>query len=235
MTVVALIPARNEAERIDATVRAAREVESVDAVIVVDDASTDETAALAGEAGALVVRLGNNLGKGGALEAGLAAAGKPDVLLLLDADLGETAGQAGRLLGPVLAGTADMSIARFPRPAGKAGFGLVKGLARWGIRLLGGPFDAQAPLSGQRALNLRALDACRPFESGYGVEVALTVRALRAGLRVTEVDTTMSHAATGRDVAGFVHRGRQFAHVASALLRVALERRKKVRHSGQGA
>jgi glycosyltransferase involved in cell wall biosynthesis len=223
MTVVALIPAHNEAERIDATVRAARGIESVDAVVVVDDASTDDTATLASEAGAAVVRLASNLGKGGALEAGLAAAGEPDVLLLLDADLGDTASQAGRLLEPVLAGSADMSIARFPRPEGKAGFGLVKGLARWGIRRLGGPFDAQAPLSGQRALNRQALAACRPFESGYGVEVALTVRALRAGLRVTEVETTMSHAATGRDISGFVHRGRQFAHVAKALLRVARE------------
>jgi glycosyltransferase involved in cell wall biosynthesis len=226
MTVVALIPAHNEAGCIDATVRAVREIESVDTVIVVDDASQDDTAILASEAGAAVVRLGSNLGKGGALEAGLAAAGEPDILLLLDADLGETAGQAGRLLEPVLEGNADMSIARFPRPVGKAGFGLVKGLARWGIRLLGGTFDAQAPLSGQRALNRQALAACRPFESGYGVEVALTVRALRAGLRVTEVDTTMSHAATGRDISGFAHRGRQFTHVATALLRLARERPK---------
>jgi hypothetical protein len=224
MTVVALIPAHNEAERIDATVRAVRGIESVDTVVVVDDASTDDTATLASEAGAAVVRLASNLGKGGALEAGLAAAGEPDVLLLLDADLGDTAIQGGRLLEPVLAGSADMSIARFPRPEGKAGFGLVKGLARWGIRRLGGPFDAQAPLSGQRALNRQALAACRPFESGYGVEVALTVRALRAGLRVTEVETTMSHAATGRDISGFAHRGRQFAHVAKALVGVARER-----------
>jgi len=226
MTVVALIPAHNEAERIDATVRAIRGIDRVDTVVVVDDASLDDTATLASEAGAAVIRLGSNLGKGGALEAGLAGTGEPDILLLLDADLGDTASQAGRLLEPVLAGTADMSIARFPRPAGKAGFGLVKGLARWGIRRLGGPFDAQAPLSGQRALNREALSACRPFESGYGVEVALTVRALRAGLRVTEVETTMSHAATGRDISGFVHRGRQFTHVAAALLRLARERQK---------
>jgi glycosyltransferase involved in cell wall biosynthesis len=226
MTVVALIPAHNEAERIDATVRAIRGIDGVDTVVVVDDASQDDTATLASEAGAAVIRLGSNLGKGGALEAGLAATGEPDILLLLDADLGETAGQADRLLEPVLAGSVDMSIARFPRPAGKAGFGLVKGLARWGIRRLGGPFDAQAPLSGQRVLNREALSACRPFESGYGVEVALTVRALRAGLRVTEVETTMSHAATGRNISGFVHRGRQFTHVAAALLRLARERQR---------
>jgi hypothetical protein len=64
-----------------------------------------------------------------------------------------------------------------------------------------------------------------PFAFGYGVEVALTVRALRSGLRVLEVQTTMSHDATGRDAVGFAHRGRQFLHVARALARLALERR----------
>ncbi len=222
---MALIPAHNESARVASTVRAAMALDEVTAVVVIDDASSDDTAALARDAGATVVRLERNVGKGGALEAGMVAAGDPDTVLLLDADLGETASQADRLLVPVVAGRADMSIAGFPRPEGKAGFGLVKGLARWGIRMLGGPFDAKAPLSGQRVLNRAALVACRPFESGYGVEVALTVRALRAGLRVVEVETTMTHAATGRDLAGFAHRGRQFAHVLAALARLAREPR----------
>ena len=135
----------------------------------------------------------------------------------------DTAAQAHALLAPVLAGDADMSIATFPRPTGKAGFGLVKGLARWGIARMGGGFEATAPLSGQRALTRGCFEAVRPFASGYGVEVALTVRALRAGLRVTEVPTTMAHAATGRDVSGFVHRGRQFVHVLIALTRLWFE------------
>jgi glycosyltransferase involved in cell wall biosynthesis len=223
MRTVALIPAHNEAERIASTLEALASVPGIDEIIVVDDASTDDTAKIALQRHATVLRLERNLGKGGALETGAAAAGDPDVLVLLDGDLGATASQAGALLAPVVEGTADMSIARFPRPVGKAGFGLVKGLARWGIRRLGGPFDAQAPLSGQRALTRNALAACRPFEAGYGVEVALTVRALRAGLRVVEVETTMAHASTGRDLAGFVHRGRQFSHVAGALVRLARE------------
>ncbi len=227
MRVAALIPAHDEADRIAATVTAARAIPGVTEVLVVDDASGDRTADLARAAGARVVTLERNAGKGGALDAGLSALGQtPDVVLLLDGDLGTTAAQGELLLAPVLAGAADMTIARFPRPSGKAGFGLVMRLARWGIRRFGGPFDATAPLSGQRALTAEAVRAAVPFASGYGVEVALTVRVLRAGLRVAEVDTTMSHAATGRDLAGFVHRGRQFAHVARALLGLAREGRR---------
>lgn len=226
MAVIALIPAHNEAERIEATILAARSVTQIDRLIVIDDGSSDGTAEVARAAGAEVVALERNVGKGAALDAGLATVREDAaVVVLLDGDLGSSAGQAALLLAPVLAGEADMSVARFPRPSGKAGFGFVMTLARWGIRRLGGPFDAQAPLSGQRALTREALDACTPFAFGYGVEVALTIRALRAGLLVLEVPTTMQHAATGRDFAGFLHRGRQFAHVLNALARLSFERR----------
>lgn len=233
MRIVAILPAHDEAERIVDSVRAALSIPGIERVVVVDDASGDETASLAQSAGAEVVRLERNAGKGGALDAGLAHAGDPDIVLLLDADLGSTAAQGGRLLTPVLEGDADMAIAGFPKPKGKAGFGLVKRLARWGIgRLGGGGFVADAPLSGQRALNRSAIQAVTPFASGYGVEVAATVHALRAGLRLVEVPTTMTHAATGRDLAGFIHRGRQFVHVARALLVLMREADARARKPG---
>jgi glycosyltransferase involved in cell wall biosynthesis len=227
MAVVALIPAHDEAERVAATVKAVAGIRGVDSVLVVDDGSTDDTASIADAAGARVLRLPTNAGKGAALDAGYALVrDHADILLLLDGDLGATAAQAASLLDAIVAGNADMVIATFPRPTGKAGFGIVKALARLGIRALGSPaFSATAPLSGQRALNRAALAVTTPFAFGYGVEVALTVRALRAGLRVLEVPTTMAHAATGRDAAGFAHRGRQFAHVLRALARLAFERR----------
>lgn len=224
MQIAALIPAYNEADRIGATVAATLGIEGVTRVIVIDDSSSDITAELAEKAGAKVVRLWNNVGKGAALEAGAKRVEDCDIVLLLDGDLGDTARQAAALLEPILAGHADMSIAGFPAPSGKAGFGLVKNLARWGIRTMGGGWEAGAPLSGQRALTAQCFEAVRPFATGYGVEVSLTVRALRRGMRLVEVPTTMTHAATGRDLAGFVHRGRQFTHVALALLRLAFER-----------
>jgi len=222
--IAVLIPAYNEAERIGDTVTAALSVPGVTRVVVIDDSSSDTTAEAAEAAGAKVIRLWNNVGKGAALEAGAMRIENADVILLLDGDLGETATQASLLLGPILDGAADMTVASFPRPAGKAGFGLVKGMARWGIRSMGKGFQADAPLSGQRALTNTAFARVRPFATGYGVEVALTIRALRADMRVVEVPTTMTHAATGRDVRGFVHRGRQFIHVAIALLGLAFER-----------
>lgn len=224
MDIAALIPAHNEADRIADTVRAALAITGVTRCVVVDDASSDNTAAIADKAGAKVVRLNYNVGKGAALEAGVKRIENADIFVLLDGDLASSASQGELLLAPLLAREADMSVASFPRPEGKAGFGLVKGLARWGISKMGGGYLASAPLSGQRALTRECLEAVRPFATGYGVEVALTVRALRRGMKIVEVPTTMTHAATGRDFSGFIHRGRQFVHVALALLKLAFER-----------
>lgn len=218
--VVALVPAHNEEERIAQTVSAILSLEDVNECIVIDDASSDETAQKAADCRARVVRLQRNVGKGAALNAGAKYCEDADIVLLLDGDLGSSASQADLLLKPLLEGTADMTIARFPRPTGKAGFGLVKNMARKEIAKMGNGFDAQAPLSGQRALTRACLDAVLPFASGYGVEVGLTIRALRQNFRLLEVETTMTHAATGRDLSGFIHRGKQFVHVWSALMKL---------------
>ncbi len=223
--VAVLIPAHNEASRVADTVDATLSIPGVRTCVVVDDASQDDTAAIAEAHGAKVIRLASNVGKGAALEAGAERVAAARVVLLLDADLGSSAAQAALLLGPIERGEADMVIAGFPKPEGKAGFGLVKGLARFGIRRMGGGFSTDAPLSGQRALTRDCLAAVRPFSTGYGVEVGLTVRALRKGYRLQEVETTMTHAATGRNLAGFIHRGRQFVHVTLALIRLAFEHR----------
>jgi glycosyltransferase involved in cell wall biosynthesis len=224
MRIAVIIPAHNEEQRIGSTVRAVRAIPNVGPVVVVDDGSDDATGTHAEKAGAEVVRLQNNVGKGAAVEAGSPRVSDADVVLLLDADLGESAGEAAALVAPVLCGDADMTIAGFPRAEVKAGFGLVKRLARWGIRHLGDrECPTQAPLSGQRALARACFSAVRPFSSGYGTEVITTVRALRSGFRIAEVQTAMTHAHTGRNVAGFLHRGRQFVHVALALLRLVAE------------
>jgi hypothetical protein len=73
-----------------------------------------------------------------------------------------------------------------------------------------------APLSGQRALTWAALEAVTPFAPGFGMETGMTIDAVRAGLRLAEVELPLSHRATGRSPAGFLHRARQLRDVLRA-------------------
>lgn len=218
-----IIPAYREGGRVGETVRAIREaLDSAGCtpfeVIVVDDGSPDDTAVAAEGAGACVLRLERNRGKGEALLRGLSAA-RGECLLLLDGDLQASAAEGLKLLEPVLGGRADMTVAMFPRVAGhRGGFGAVMRLARWGLTCAGGG-PMQAPLSGQRALSRAAWERIGKLDPGFGIEMGLNLDALRAGLRIQEVETTMAHRLTGRDWAGFRHRGRQFVDVLRSILR----------------
>lgn len=227
VAVLVCIPAYNEAETITETVLTARALPHVTEVLVIDDGSTDATAALADKADATVISGKGNRGKGAAFELLARTLEQPlpsrpalcesDILLLLDADVGSSAKAAAALLEPVLLGQADMSVAVFPVSQQKAGFGLVVNTAREAIRRLGGGYNAQAPLSGQRAITWSCFRQLRPFADRYGVEVAMTIRALRCGFTVLEVPVEMHHRATGRDLAGFIHRGKQFLDVKKAI------------------
>src|SRR4029079_644685 len=95
------------------------------------------------------------------------------------------------------------------------GFGVVRRLSRWGIRRACG-FVAEAPLSGQRAVRGELLRKLEPA-ARFGLEVGLTIDAVRQGARVLEVPVTMDHRHTGRRLSGFAHRGRQGADVVRAL------------------
>lgn len=223
-TVVAVVAARDEAERISATVRAILAIPAVARVIVADDGSRDDTATSAIGAGATVTRRTRPAGKGSALEAGIEMAmrsGPVDAVLLADGDLGDSARALAGLLEPIVTGSADLVIAAFPAGAGGGGFGLVKRVARSSIRMLSG-FEAREPLSGQRVLSVGALRDVRPLAAGFGVEAAMTVDAARAGLRILEVPCDLTHRRTGRNLRGFVHRGRQAIHIGRALMVRAL-------------
>jgi hypothetical protein len=215
VTVVALIPAKDREESIPATVAAVRAIRAVDRVLVVDDGSTDETSALAAGAGAEVLRLPVNAGKGSAVRAGVDATPEADIYLLIDADLGGTAAQAERLLAPVLDGDADLAIGVLPGAAGRGGFGLVKRMAGWGVRRASG-YETQAPLSGQRAVRASLVRGLGSAER-FGLEVAMTIDAARAGARIVEVDVAMEHRHTGRSLRGFTHRARQGSDIARSL------------------
>lgn len=222
--IVVAIPAFNEEQRVGATVRAAvgalkDAFPGHDVVaLVVDDGSSDATAEAARVAGARVTRLDRNVGKGRALRALLYEREAPlvaraDVVLLLDADLEEAAREAPLLVQPVLEGEVDMTVAAFPPATRKGGFGFVKRLAARAVSEACG-FEPRSPVSGQRALAPRLLGELAPaFEYGFGLEVALSLRACRAGARVREVATSMRHRETGRDLGSFLHRFRQYRDI----------------------
>jgi glycosyltransferase involved in cell wall biosynthesis len=221
--VAVCIPAKDEADRIAATVKAAQELPGADLVVVIDDGSSDGTGRVAREAGARVVRHSRNRGKGAAMESGAEAVrlldeGRehPRHLLFLDADLADTAREAAPLVEPVRSGAADMTIAVFTTTVKLGGHGFVVRLSRDGIRRATG-WEATAPLNGQRCLTRAAFDASLPLAAGFGVETALTIDLLRQGFRVTEVEVPLAHRATGTDWRSQLHRARQFRDVARAL------------------
>jgi hypothetical protein len=193
-----LVAARDEEAAIARTVESLRAAFRDAEVIVADDGSRDETAAAAARAGARVLRLPAR-GKGQALTLAerAAPAGR---LLLVDADLEGD-------LTKLAAADGDLGIAGFAERQG-GGFGLAKRAGRALVRALSG-FDPKEPLSGQRTLSQAAREACFPLAAGFGCEVRMTVDAVRAGLRVSEVELSLRHRATGRDPVGFAHRGRQ--------------------------
>ena len=78
---------------------------------------------------------------------------------------------------------------------------------------------SRAPISGQRALRRATLEATLPFAAGYGMEVGMTIDAVRDGARVAEIELDLSHRATGRTAAGFAHRARQLVDFARAYAR----------------
>jgi hypothetical protein len=193
-----LVAARDEEAAIGATVASLRRTFPAAEVIVADDGSRDRTADVAEQAGAIVLRLPRR-GKGQALSAAERAA-SPGGLLLSDGDLsGE--------LKPLLEDGADLKVAVFSERIG-GGFGIAKRVARGLIELLSG-FEPREPLSGQRALSPAARAACFPVAAGFGCEARMTIDAARAGLRIEERDLELRHRPTERDLAGFVHRGRQ--------------------------
>jgi glycosyltransferase involved in cell wall biosynthesis len=218
-----IVAARNEADRIGATLGALRGALPGASLWVADDASTDGTAEAAMAAGAQVVSRGRPHGKGAnvaaAAEAALSVEAPPRLVLLCDGDLGASAAGLAALVDAVERGECDLAVAAFSRRVG-GGFGVALGFARWAIRRRCG-LETRAPISGQRAMHAAVLRDVLPFARGYGMEIGMTIDAVRAGHRLREYELDLAHRATGRSLGGFVHRARQLADFA----RVYLSRR----------
>jgi glycosyltransferase involved in cell wall biosynthesis len=217
---VILVAARDEADRIAATIGALRDAFPGGRIVVADDGSRDGTSELALAHGAEVVSRRRPHGKGGSMSAAAATVepltelGDPPIFVLCDGDLGASARELVALVEAVRTGQCDLVIGAFSRRVG-GGFGIALRFARWAIERRCG-YRAGAALSGQRAMRAEVLRAVLPFAPGYGMETAMTIDSVRAGFRVREIELDLEHRATGRTVGGFAHRARQLADIARA-------------------
>ena len=194
-TVIVVIPAFNE-ERLIGSVVLKTLCYPV-TVVVVDDGSTDLTADLAARAGAQVVRLPENQGKGTALNAGVVKALEydPDAVVLIDADGQHLPGELPILLVPVLEGRADIVVGSryikkgnkvpFHRILGHKFFNFVTGAAS-GVSVS----DSQC---GYRAFSRRALDEINFSSTGFSVESEMQFWAHEKHLVVEEVPVTIQY------------------------------------------
>ncbi len=211
MTVSIIIPAYNEKNYLPITLDTLSNHRFWDEIIVVDDGSIDGTSIVKLPKGVKMIVHESNFGKGNAIFTGLNNS-IGNTLLLLDADLGETAFLAERLLQPIIDGTADMVIAKFPPTGKNGGFGFVKKVAKQGIQYFTGEYVFE-PLSGQRCLKREVINSIRDFHVGFGFEVALTIDVIRAGYTISEVEVPFKHRELGRNWRGFYHRGKELTHI----------------------
>jgi glycosyltransferase involved in cell wall biosynthesis len=173
MNVTAIIPAYNEEQTIASVIKCVSNVETIKKIIVVSDGSTDSTAEVARDCGADVIELSENVGKGGAIKAGVNECGT-EIILFLDADLiGLTEQHVTDLVAPVMNNEADMTIGIFKNGR------MVTDLAQ----------KVTPYLSGQRAIKKSIIDKIPNIDiTRYGVEVALTKYVEKFSIRVKEVD-----------------------------------------------
>ena len=211
---VVLIPALDEATTIASVIAVARAA-AVGPVVVIDDGSTDGTAAVAAAAGAEVVRLEANRGKGGALAAG-AGERREAVVVLLDADLtGLRPKHVRALVRPVAAGEVDMTRGVF-----------VGG--RWATALA----QRMLPiLNGQRALSREGLLAVPGLaKSRYGVEIAIAEHAKSEGWVTQDVPLPGVSQVVKEEkrgiVLGVLIRLRMYAEILWAYLRLPWRQRR---------
>jgi glycosyltransferase involved in cell wall biosynthesis len=228
--VIAVVPAFNEAEVIGRVVDEIRAADPRIDVVVVDDASPDDTMAAARSRGATVLRLPFNVGIGGAVQTGFRYAVEHDydVAVRLDGDGQHDAREIPKLLGPVERGEADLVIgSRFAEAGGSYRPPFAR---RMGIRLFA---RLVSLLGGQRVTDTTsgfvALDRvgielfAREYPHDYP-EVEATLVALRSGLRLTQVQVEMRERETGSSSITFVRSLYYIVKVMLALLVSSLRR-----------
>ncbi|MCC5909923.1 MAG: glycosyltransferase family 2 protein [Clostridiaceae bacterium] len=218
--IAVIIPAYNEEKRIVETLLALKKVKSISQIYVIDDGSTDATVEKVLKIDDIIlIASKENKGKGHALKLGVdEAINTSDIIVFADADLKESAEEVTELINPIINDKADVTIAKFPPPIKKGGFGLVKKLAKYGVYLYTGVI-LDTTLSGQRAFKKEVLQNTSFDYEGYGIELGMTIDILNQGYMIKEIHVNMFHNESQRNIKGFLHRGKQFVHILKVLTR----------------
>ncbi len=189
-----LIPAYNEERTIASVVLLAKKYGRV---CVVDDGSTDQTAALASLVGAEVVRRKKRGGYGAAMKTALAQARRQpaDAFVFLDADMQHDPNEIPSVAAPVLLGEADVCLgSRFLGKTVRAPFGRIGGVKLVnhlsGMREGGEALDFEC---GFRAFSKKAIEAIEPEQDGYEACSEMIVLCLRHGLKVAQIPITIRY------------------------------------------
>jgi glycosyltransferase involved in cell wall biosynthesis len=203
LRVAAIVPALDEEASLPAVIRSLREM-GVDPVVVVDNGSSDGTAAVARSSGAIVVSEPRR-GYGAACLAGIAHLGSlPEarpVIVFLDGDGSDDPSELPRLLAPIERDEADFVVGLRGREGDEVGAvplhaRLGNRLVRWGARLLhGARFTDLGPF---RAIRRSALESLEMDDRNWGWTLQMQLRAHHLGLRTEEVPVSHQARTAGR-------------------------------------
>ncbi len=198
--VAVLIPCSNEALTIGKVIDEFRHELPSAAIYVFDNCSTDGTASIAAEHRAAVIKEFRK-GKGFVVESMFDKV-DADVYVMVDGDDTYPASEVGKLIGPVLAGDADMVVgARLSnyasesfRPLHVFGNNLVRALVNWT-----GNAQLTDIMSGYRAFNRRVVERIPVVSAGFEVETEMTIQMLYYRMRVIEVQIPYRARPTGSE------------------------------------
>ena len=227
---VAVVPAWNEVGAIGGVVDDIRAFDPRIDVVVVDDASTDDTVDVARAHGAKVLALPFNVGIGGAVQTGLRYARDEgyDVAVRLDGDGQHAAEELGKLLAPIRSGDADLVVgSRFVDPAGtyRPPFARRMGIRVFArlVSVLGGQ-KVTDTTSGFSALDRTAIELFATEYPHDYPEVESTLVALKSGLRLVQVQVDMRERQAGTSSITFVRSLYYIVKVMLALLVASMRR-----------
>ena len=192
---LACIPAYNEESSIQDVIK--KSIPYVDKVIVCDDGSTDNTAKLAKEAGAIVVTHSTNQGYGSAISTLFDYARKQNaqIMITIDGDGQHNPDQIPLLINAITNHNVDVVIgSRFLDDSTKA-----SSYRKTGIKIItsasnyGTNFKISDSQSGFRAYSKDAIDAIHPTEQGMSVSTEILLKISNKGLSIAEVPITISY------------------------------------------